>query len=409
MKKASGTKDKSKNSADRLPAGRLKRIISKGSRSISFKFASGYIALALLVLISGVLSLYQMYAMQKNSSEIIRELIPELNEIHNINYYTEHIMSVTLQHIQSSDTAEKSKLEEERDAFIRYIGDTMKSYKNTPKDEEHTQRFESLQSKWSEYMTINDQVFKLSKENNDDLALEVSKKGISAFNAMKVDMNALVDFSVKEGDSKDKVSLDIFRIALTVTVVTMLLVLLVIAIINMIINRAMIRPLKKVTAHLKRIASGDLKVEDTLIGNEDEIGVLAKTVNEMNHALFDIVKQIRSVSQTIGEQSETLVHSITETKEGGMQIAVTMEELAVASGSQAEAAVDASKAIENLNNLIEAFAAKGNELALYSHQVQQKGDRGRTLMESSVAQMNQIADDRLAVHGLHGGGAEPQE
>lgn len=69
-----------------------------------------------------------------------------------------------------------------------------------------------------------------------------------------------------------------------------------------------------------------------------------------------------------------------------------MEELAKASGSQAEAAVEASKAIEDLNMLIEAFAVKGTDLSLHSGQVRTKGDRGKQLMESSVAQMGQIAE-----------------
>ncbi|OBZ08892.1 hypothetical protein A8L34_22320 [Bacillus sp. FJAT-27264] len=392
MDKASGFKDTNKNSASRLPAGRLKKVISNGKRSISFKFTSAYVALALLVVISGVLSLFQMNRMQTNSSEVIRGLIPELNEIHNINYYTEHIMSLTLQHIQNSDTTEMSKLEEERDAYIRKVAAAMKSYQSKLQDEEQMKRFESLSNKWAEYMMMNDQVLKLSQGNDDQLALEVSRKGISAFNNMQEDMEALVNHSVEEGNTKDKISANIFQGSVIVTFITMLLVLVVIGIINLVINRAMIVPLKKVTVHLKRIATGDLQAEDTLIGNEDEIGVLANTVNEMNHALFDIVKRIRSVSQIIGDQSETLVRSITETKEGGMQIAVTMEELATASGSQAEAAVDASKAIENLNKLIEDFTGKSHELGLYSQEVLHKGERGKVLMESSVTYMKQITE-----------------
>ncbi|MFC3748897.1 methyl-accepting chemotaxis protein [Paenibacillus sp. GCM10012306] len=392
MNNASDFKDNIKTSTRRLPAGKLKTVISRGKRSISFKFTSAYVALALLVVISGVLSLFQMNRMQTNSSEIIRGLIPELNEIHSINYYTEHIMSLTLQHIQSSDDTEMSKLEEERDVFIRKVSAAMKSYQNRLQDEEQTKHFESLRNKWTEYMMINDQVLKLSQGNDDQLALEVSRKGISAFNNMQKDMDALVNHSIEEGNAKDKVSVNIFQVSVIVTIITMLLVLVVIGIINLVINRSMIAPLKKVTVHLKRIATGDLLAEDTLISSEDEIGMLASTVNEMNHALLEIVKRIRSVSQIIGDESETLVRSITETKEGGMQIAITMEELATASGSQSEAVVDASMAMENLNKLIDDFTGKSHELGLYSLEVQHKGERGKVLMESSVTYMKQITE-----------------
>lgn len=390
MKKASELKETKQPSPGRLSSGKLKAAISNGRKSISFKFAAGYIGLALLVIISGVLSLMQMNSMQKNSNKVIHGLIPQLNAVHNINYYTEHIMSLTLQHIQISDKAEKGKLEEERDVFIRKIAEAMKGYSSSLDRNDEKAQFQAMQSKWSEFMTINDQVIKLSQDNNDQLALEVSKKGIAAFNSMQVDLNSIVEDSTEESASVDKKSNDIFRNSLTITAVTMLLVLVVIALINLVISRNMIHPMQRVTAHLKRIATGDLQAEDTVVRTEDEIGVLARTVNEMNRSLREIVQRIRNVSQIIADQSDTLVRSITETKEGGMQIAVTMEELATASGSQAEAAVDASKAVESLNQLIEAFAAKGDELASRSLQVQEKGERGQSLMASSVAQMTQI-------------------
>ncbi|MGN7763020.1 hypothetical protein [Paenibacillus sp. 22594] len=45
-----------------------------------------------------------------------------------------------------------------------------------------------------------------------------------------------------------------------------------------------------------------------------------------------------------------------------------------------------------MNRLIENFAGKGMELSEHSEQVRMKGDKGRELMESSVAQMGQIAE-----------------
>ncbi|MGN7763021.1 HAMP domain-containing protein [Paenibacillus sp. 22594] len=75
------------------------------------------------------------------------------------------------------------------------------------------------------------------------------------------------------------------------------MVLIVIGGINLLIRRLMIHPVKKVTIHLQRISGGDLTAEDTLIGNMDEIGLLAKTVNDTNRTLLEIVNRIRSVVQ----------------------------------------------------------------------------------------------------------------
>ncbi|MEI2395125.1 methyl-accepting chemotaxis protein [Paenibacillus phytohabitans] len=366
--------------------------VAKGSKSIGFKIASGYAALAVLVLVTGGVSLYQMNGMQKNTGNIIDQSIPALDKIHNVNYLTEHVMAISMQHILSTDSAEKNTLAEERAEFIRKVSDTLKEYKLTLRGEQELGQLQSLVGKWGEFLTVNNQAILLSSSNDEELALEVSHKGIEAFNSMQIDLDALVAHTQDEAASEGKVSEKIFHTSLTLSIVTVLIVLVVIGMINMVIRKTMINPLKKVTVHLQRISGGDLTAEDTLIGNMDEIGQLAKTVNETNRTLLEMVNRIRNVSEVISKQGDELMHTISDTKEGSSQIALTMEELAKASGSQAEAAVDASKAVEELNAIIENFAGRGIDLSLHSEQVRQKGEKGKALMESSVAQMNQIAD-----------------
>lgn len=370
----------------------VQNVLAKSRESIGYKTAAGYVALAVLVLISGGISLYQMNGMQKNTGAVVNQMIPALDKIHNINYYSEHIMSISMQHILSSDSEEKVMLERERDEYIRKIADAVKSYSSTIKNAEQRQQIQSLSDKWGEFMTINNQAIKLSGDGDEELALEVSHKGISAFDSMQTDLKALVEYSQKDASNEGEISDDIFQTSITMNIITIVLVLIVIGLINGVIRRTVIRPLKKVTAHLQRISGGDLTAEDTFISNQDEIGLLAKTVNETNRTLLEMVNRIREVSGIISKQGEELVQTIAGTKEGSIQISLTMEELAKGSGSQAEAAVDASKAVEELNKLIEVFAGKGTELNNHSEQVRIKGDRGKELMESSVAQMGQIAE-----------------
>ncbi|WP_340021594.1 methyl-accepting chemotaxis protein [Paenibacillus sp. FSL K6-1096] len=364
----------------------------RGRKGIGFKIASGYIILAIMVLLGGVVSLYHMNNMKKNTDNVINHIIPELNRIHNVNYLTEHVLTISLRHMLNNDPAIISGLEEERQLFIGKVTDTLKEYKGNLHEDKEITQLESLETKWNEFLSVNDQAIKHSSAGDKQLALEVSNKGVDVFNSMQVDLEALVAHSQKDAEDEGKVSADTFSNSLRISIVTLVFVLLVIGGISAVIRRTIIQPLKKVTAQVEQISGGDLTAEDTLIRNEDEIGLLAKTVNETNRTLREMVSRIREVSRVISEQGDELMHSIAETKEGSSQIAMTMEELATASGSQAEAAVDASKAVEALNALIENFAVRGTDLSLHSEQVRQKGEKGRSLMESSVAYMNEIAE-----------------
>ena len=381
-----------KNVMSGLSSRKLKEKASVINKSIGYKIAASYGILAFLVLVMGLNALFQAYGMQKNTTDLVNKTMPALEDIHNVNFYTEHIMSVSMQHIQTKDKAFKEKLDEERNQYIRKVADSMKNYSKSITDPKQMEQFKSMSRKWDEYLIINNKAISLSSSEDEEFALEVSNKGILAFVAMKKDLEDFVKISQTQATSKGDLSVSIFHSSVIWISIAIAIVLVIIGLINLYFRRTMITPLVKVTNHLRKVAEGDLTAEDTFIPNLDEIGILAKTVNEMNRALHDIVNRIREVSNIIGEHSDTLVHSILETKEGGIQIASTMEELAKGSSSQAEASVDAAKALEELNLLIEAAAGRGTELTQHSQQVLQKGDRGSALMESSVAQMGEIAE-----------------
>lgn len=104
--------------------------------------------MAVLVLLIGGTSLYQMYNMQKNTGNIVEESIPALNQIHDINYYTEHVMALSMQHILNTDSAEKAKLEEQRVEVIRTVAEAMKLYRESLAGERGLEQLSALSDKW---------------------------------------------------------------------------------------------------------------------------------------------------------------------------------------------------------------------------------------------------------------------
>lgn len=74
----------------------FKRVTSRYHQSIGFKIAAGYVLLAFFVLLLGLTSLFQTNGMQKNTLDIITKTMPALEDILELNYYTEHIMSISM-------------------------------------------------------------------------------------------------------------------------------------------------------------------------------------------------------------------------------------------------------------------------------------------------------------------------
>lgn len=69
--------------------GKFTNVVQNSRQSISFKMAASYTVLALLFLLSGLTSIYQMNGLQKNTDALVSQMIPALDRIHNLNMLIE--------------------------------------------------------------------------------------------------------------------------------------------------------------------------------------------------------------------------------------------------------------------------------------------------------------------------------
>ncbi|WP_042347404.1 methyl-accepting chemotaxis protein [Bacillus massiliigorillae] len=166
--------------------------------------------------------------------------------------------------------------------------------------------------------------------------------------------------------------------------------LLVGAFIIWIFASSMARPINKVTNHMDQLANGDLTGESLQIKSKDEIGQLANSMNQMQAALKEMIQNVSSASKTMNSQSEGFTQSANEVKEGGVQIASTMQELTSGAESQANSASALSEMMEHFNNRIIEANKNGDEVVRTSDMILLMAKEGRMLMEQSVNQMENI-------------------
>ena len=90
------------------------------------------------------------------------------------------------------------------------------------------------------------------------------------------------------------------------------LAVLISLVVGYMISRSIGNPVKKMTAAIERIATGDLSVEHVNIRNKDEIGMMANAFNRMTDDLKNLMEQIRFSSHQLAAQAEQLSASSEE-------------------------------------------------------------------------------------------------
>ncbi|WP_042222393.1 methyl-accepting chemotaxis protein [Oceanobacillus manasiensis] len=203
---------------------------------------------------------------------------------------------------------------------------------------------------------------------------------------------------------------DLQSMTFIIQLATMAGVILIGGILVYFISRMVSRNLGRVIVISNQIAKGNLAVETMEYKGKDEIGKLSTAINGMASHLRNVIQQVSSVSQTVSSHSEELTQSANEVKAGSEQVAVTMQELASGTETQANSASDLAEVMSSFTTKVRQANDKGSLVQQASNEVMGMTNEGSTLMEESTEQM--VAIDRIvkeAVQKMQGLDAQSKE
>lgn len=359
-------------------------------KSIGLRISIAFYLLILCLIILSVTIVTRMNSIETNTNEITNNWMPSIQQINRLNYTTEHVLSLSYRHFDVDET-DKAFLSEERTKYIRETTQAIKIYDQQEKSAEELEHWNAFKNKWEAYLKINTQSIKLSDEGQTQLAKEVADKGADSFDTMQVDLDYLVEYNQEQSNLAAAQTIRSVQDGRLIIIIGVLVMIAITTISIPIIRSQVVKPLLRVISAVKLIAEGQLNVQDIHTKHEDEVGVLAKAVNDMKGNLTSMVLSVRRIAEAVNLQSGELAISSEEVKIGSRQIAVTMEESAKAAESQAETAVESARTVEALNDHIQNHTEQGSQLRVMSDLVLEQGLNGHKVMEQSVQQMQQIS------------------
>ncbi|MBS4177946.1 methyl-accepting chemotaxis protein [Lederbergia citrea] len=355
-------------------------------RSLKGKILSGFLVVMGLVLIMGGANYFFTTITNKQTAKVIDEELPllllaeeiNLNIAERTSLASIYLLFGQTPYFKSFETAseESEKLEEELLALS---------------PSEATNELLLKLHTWEEMMDT--QVFAVFNEDRD-LARDHFRNTVEPMgHLVKEAFNELSENQVKNITTNGKqVIKGGARNTLFGASIGLVIIVLGLAIAFYMAN-SLSRPIIRVANRMKLIADGDLTHKDLKTRSKDEVGVLIGAVNDMNRQIRSMTMEIGNVSNIVMRRSEELSHSAIEVNSGSQQVASTMEELAIASDTQAQSSselVDSMGALsENIHNANE-YGQKANQV---THEVIELTEKGNAAMTESISKMRLIDEN----------------
>ncbi|WP_026908886.1 methyl-accepting chemotaxis protein [Paucisalibacillus globulus] len=366
-------------------------------KSIRTKIILGFSTVVLLGLLFSGYANYTLANITQDMEEILDEQLPLLIADEEIALNMTNRTSLLRAYILYED-------EQYRDLFEGSIEESIALEEELLSLTE-SEKTKELIAKKFEWGTLTNEVFAAFDSGDRDTALQIMRTQVSPLETEII--NGFEENSANREKLINELGQEVTESTVSSVIISNVLGILMLVlgiIIAVIIAKVISKPLKQVMERMKLITTGDLSQKPLETKGRDEISQLVRATNEMNDSMRGLLFQIQYVSETVSSQSEELTQSTNEVRTGAEQIAMTMEELAHGTETQANSAGDLSSAMSSFVGQAQEANESGDHIVTDSKDVLQLTNEGSNLMKISTTQMrriDQIVQDAVGkVEGL---------
>ncbi len=236
---------------------------------------------------------------------------------------------------------------------------------------------------------FNQSLAEVKKGNIHEAVANILVNNSSASNAFTNDLLALNQTTQKLMNSPATSTVQQAEVSKEVTLAGNL-VILVVNILLLLFFRRVVRPIPVVSSSLKRIAEGDLTVEEVHTNSSDEIGELVLSTNAMANHLRHLIEQIQTSAEHLSASSEESAASTQETTASINEIAKQMQEVTNQSVQGTESAVEISKALLSLSSLIQLSKDKAATATAITSDTRMAANSGKETVDNTIQSIQQV-------------------
>lgn len=175
--------------------------------------------------------------------------------------------------------------------------------------------------------------------------------------------------------------------------VSLVLLLVLLVLVQMLVKRQLTRPLAVATEVVTTVSRGDLSrdVDPLLCRRKDEVGQLARAMEEMIKRLRNLLRNLQEGVNTIGAASQELSAAADQTAAGVRLASGRSQTAADAAAKSGEQAASVARVISDASSSITSVAEATSQMSGGINQVANNSESARNTVEHAAAQAQKIS------------------
>ncbi|MVX62641.1 HAMP domain-containing protein [Clostridium chromiireducens] len=361
---------------------------------------------ALFIAVVGGLAVFNINKVSSNSNILYEEGVKELEALQQFNSNTLHTRIEILNLINNGDISKIEEAKSKISDFRKQNDEILKSYDQAILNDNEKQIYNDIKKELTQYRSESDKIIKLVSEQNYDEATKLSNESAKTREKLTNSIDKLVEHVETNANEINTSNDNIRSKFIKYMFMDILLGFAIAIILGVFVTTITTNRLKKVLEYAKFLENGDL-THKININSKDEIGILAKALDNANDNLRKLIGEIikganmiNSSGEELSATTEEVSAKMEEINEATQQISNGAQDLSTATEEVSASAEEIGATTSEIANRANDAATSVNEIKKRSLQIKEKateniGEGNRIYEEKKLNILKAIEDGRI--------------
>lgn len=322
---------------------------------LRFKLGLCFFIVSLFVLIVGIIGVSSMNKINSNADNLYSEDFQALKTLQQVNTNSLHIRLEVLNLVNSRDLKKANDSKQKIENIRKSNDELLKKYEQSNLTAEEIKLYETVKKDLTDYRISCDKIISLVSEGKYDEAMSNSNESAAIRENLTNSIDELVKIVENQSEEKNNSNNAIFKTTSFLVLIVGVVGFVVAMLLGFIITSMISKNFKKILKFSENLEKGNLTnlIE---INSKDEIGDVARALNNANVEIRELISQIIEGANHINNSGQEL-------SANSQEVSAKMEEINDATEEISRGTQDLSAITEEVSASAEEIGATTNELA----------------------------------------------
>lgn len=318
---------------------------------IGMKLILGFISVAVISAVVGVIGIINIGSINDSDTRMYEKMVVPLGELNNITMGSQRLRINIRDYAETKDPARRAKAKEKIEEIQKNLVTLNESFVKTLIKENTKQMFRKFEASLKDYEGVCKKVMDLTDSGKENEAGNLLRgEGAEKAQEVRADLEELARFKMAAAkETAQGNSALASRASVLMTSAIAIGVLLAIGL-GVFLTISITRPLAAGVTFAQKVAGGDLTATVD-VQSKDELGILARALNETVSRLKESMTQISEASSQVKSASEQIAQGNQDLSARTEQQAAAVEETAASMEEMATSIKSNTQNAQEVNNL----------------------------------------------------------